>query len=181
MAREFDDLSDPLDPIPPSDQAPSCDDLLAQLAGQEIDRLVADRSWPQQTTETSPPAQPPACQPTMDQALDEVFSQMDLSSPPPAAADEEPGIDQQTELADLEPVEEEPDRLLGEERRQILAACPLPVEPLRAAAPLRLLQWVNAPLANASDRARHLIGGLAIALLACSAVILTYSLIFNRA
>jgi hypothetical protein len=179
MAREFDD--DPLDPIPPSNQAPSCDELLAQLAGQEIDRLVADRSRPQQATESNLPTQPPACQPTMEQALDEVFSQMDLSSSPPVAAAEEPGIDQQTELADLEPVDEDPDPLLSDERRQILAACPLPVEPLRAAAPLRLLQWVNAPLANASDGARHLIGGLAIALLACSAIILTYSLIFGRA
>jgi hypothetical protein len=106
MGQAAVDLPDPLNPAP-LDNVPSADDLLAQMAGDEIDRLLAEAeletqppSTPQPQAEAPPPAPldtppPPAAPPQAtappDEAdldvarqMDALFEELQAAPPPPA-------------------------------------------------------------------------------------------------
>lgn len=102
MGQAAIDLPDPLEK-PALGSAPSADDLLAQLAGDEIDRLLAEadvehpaepeasaagHSPPEPVAEAEPAPAPAAAQPQIEAQLDDLFkelSQHDAGQPAASA------------------------------------------------------------------------------------------------
>lgn len=164
-------------PAPPTASAASTDDLLAQMAGEEIDRLLAEAggevpppapaaqtvpstSRPS-TTSTDPP--PSVETPELGGVLDGLASD---SGPDPvaelAAVSQGPaaGIDSHTDpLAEEEAAAlAERGALTGQMRLDADGAPSTAADPL----PIRILAWINSPLDSCSEFGREAIGKIAI-------------------
>lgn len=189
------DLPDPLNPsLPPT--IARTDDLLSQLAGDEIDRLLkaADvESIPVQAG----PATPDPTQLNISAQLDNLFTQLDLlqdsTSLPPDQMQMEPGeFNSSSAVYASDEVNEPEDQSLDAAERDLLNSISIPNDPARAdraqptivadsALPfyLRPLEWINAPFAAWSERSRQIMGRIAIITLGFSIAILVYVLIFR--
>jgi hypothetical protein len=179
------DLPDPLESRgdnPDSAQAQSADDLLSQLAGDEIDRLLAESGdepaaqapHPEsQNLESPNPASPvEAKTPPVEVApppapvakKSPLEEEMDLDAAIDAAARERMAI---RDNGHEEPVDHSPQINLGDPARR------LPFF-------LRPLEWLSAPLDPWPDQLRDLIGKVGLLTLINALAVLAYVLIFRR-
>lgn len=188
-------LPDPNEPA--SATAASADDLLAQLAGEEIDRLLAeteDGAAPpaSPTAVPEPVADAPAVEPAVNAAsasintveqmgdqLDQLLKEIETPKPaPPEAPAEAPA--ETTTIAQLgaATTNSEVSALIGE---QVGASVddvlddgsPLPIY-------VRALELFNAPFAALPTGLREFLGKVAILTMFNSIAVLVYVLIFRR-
>ena len=186
------ELPDPLHP--PQMSAASTDDLLAQLAGEEIDRLLAEADSerppasapepvPATTTDAAsekPPAAP-APQAAISAQLDTLFAQLteDNASAPQAAAPQAEATTSQT----VSPA----DSISLTENTTALqrAALTGPIDSEATGArrlPLyfRPLVWLSAPLDAFPESVRDIIGKIAILTTVNALFILAYLVLFRH-
>ncbi|HEY2587488.1 MAG TPA: hypothetical protein VGI81_17210 [Tepidisphaeraceae bacterium] len=204
MGQAAVDLPDPLNPPPPADAAVNTDDLLAQMAGEEIDRLLAEQD-PERPAKPAPPPPPsksapnPSAQSGPSVASDKTkkSSEADglsgvlgglapaadagpdpvarLATPPPASSNGK----STAELLDEE--------LAADEARSALSSAKFKEKPDAAAAassspaplPLRVLAWISAPLDACPDHVREAIGKVAIITAVNAVAVLVYVLFFR--
>lgn len=225
------DLPDPLDDKPAG--ANNADDLLAQLAGEEVDRLLSEADVlpsadPLHPANIDLPAQP-AAPAEQEPSLDQLFDQFDGPQPPPSdapAASIEESITQRAQdlieqarleagqQVELDPASTEPSAAadlaaemeadeqahlaamlrintvapqataLIDEAQVEAAAAEQQADPSAIEQPtplvVRLLEWINSPLANLSERARQAVGKVALVTTVNALAVLLYVLIFRR-
>jgi hypothetical protein len=164
MGQATVDLPDPLQNTQPA-PAKSADDLLSQMAGDEIDRLLAETDSEPATAAGGAiaTAQPgsPAAPGTAD--LDAVLETA-------AAADHPAAIVQTTVPAPAQPpvsLDDSPKIELGDPVRGF---------PLL----LRPLQWLSAPLDPWPDQLRDVLGKVGLMTLINALAVLAYVLLFRR-
>lgn len=182
------DLPDPLQSPPPQAPQTSTDDLLAQLAGDEIDRLLSEVDGgapravaapfhvaPPTKPETEPthiaaaePAAEPAPAPEPSFVEQEVTAELDALFT--AAAEKDKALDAAAATASEQTSAAE---------RAGLATPEAPAADVDDALPwyLRPLEWLNAPLMIFPPGVRDLIGKAAIVTLLNATAILIYVLI----
>ena len=184
-------IVDPPDPQENSKPAPtnSADDLLSQLAGNEIDRLLAEsegQTLAAPAATLSPSAPPPS---TESVGFDSAQSAAEIDALLSAA--EQPPAQPQTQKP---PAVVSPADVLNEIVKKdaaIAAAAPVaskvdstPQLMLNVPPPLPLilkpLEWINAPLDAFPDRVREAIGKIAILTMMNAVAVLTYVMIFRR-
>jgi hypothetical protein len=182
MGQAVIDLPDPLEQPP---AGASADDLLSQLAGDEIDRLLGEAEDPPESAAevasaadttgavveaVDPPAVKPALPPVPSGELDQAIAAHADAVLGPSATPAEP-------VARPEPLATEP------ERDALLALAADAVEddePASLPLLLRPLEWLSSPLENLSPAARDLLGKAAIVTLVNSAAVIAYVLWFRR-
>jgi len=186
-------LPDPQDPAPAT--AASADDLLAQLAGEEIDRLLAesDEERPQPVIAPTPvpgatpqlvtgPAPEPSASvaATSIDTVEAMGDQLDallkeIETPQPAPADAPAAMKSIGQLGAT--TNNEVNALLGEQVGASAAmvddGSPLPVY-------VRALEVLNSPFASMPNSLREAFGKIAILTLFNSVAVLVYVLIFRR-
>ena len=194
---------DPLDESATTSIA-SADDLLAQLAGEEIDRLLAESEAERATADEraggaarviAPGAQ--RCD-SGNQTVTLIESAATSSPPalplaPEAPTPREPVVPAAPAAAAVvvpafeEPHESTSDAHAAAERAALSESAPAPDAPenvLGTAAPLpiylRPLEWLNAPLASCPERLRETLGKVAIVTLVNAIAVLAYVLMFRR-
>jgi hypothetical protein len=182
-----DTLPDPNEPAPAT--AVSADDLLAQLAGEEIDRLLAETEdglgatsiTPAPITQAEAAPAPSSTEGPVNagassiETVDKIGDQLDallkeIESPKPEA----PAAT--TTIAQLGAAtsESEVDALLGNESATPREdSSPLPIY-------VRTLEVLNAPFAAMPNGMREFLGKVAILTLFNSIAVLLYVLIFRR-
>lgn len=187
MGQATVDLPDPLEPQAPS--AASTDELLAQLAGEEIDRLLAeaDSELPGDAKQASAPPStidaPKATQvddvgaaagaasrsatANLSAELDDLFAQLNVGEAAPAEA----GAAKITAAPGVEPASA-PSTSVDKSESESMARRP----PFY----LRLLQWINSPLARCSDPVRDAVGKIAILTTVNAILILAYLLFLRK-
>jgi hypothetical protein len=185
-------IVDPPDPRENSKPAPtnSADDLLSQLAGNEIDRLLAESEGQTPATPAaatlSPAAPPPS---TESVGFDSAQSAAEIDALLSAA--EQPAAQPQTQKP---PAAVSPADVLNEIVKKDAASATVaptaakvdssPLLMLNVPPPLPLilkpLEWINAPLDAFPDRVREAIGKIAILTMMNAVAVLTYVLIFRR-
>lgn len=184
-------------PSPPIASAASTDDLLAQMAGEEIDRLLAESEG-----QAPPPAAPQAVSPA--------------PQPSTLPAGRSPSIDEGAQLGGVldglatDPGPDPIAELAGSSRRSGAGADthedPLAEEDAEASAErgalnlsargpfdgnaaaggagesllLRILAWINSPLDSCSDHVREAIGKIAILTVVNAISVLAYVLFLRR-
>ena len=182
MAQSVVDLPDPLDPIAlaplTNTTTAGVDDLLAQMAGDEVDRLLAEADIPReapaegvQAPVPTPPAAP-VSKPSVDANL------------PPAP------VDSQTSNAELDTATTPAERSGLE-----MPADPLPVETpafsetetgsaeeFNPALPwyLKPLEWINAPMQSLPEGVREGVGKIALLTLFNALAVLVYVFLFRK-
>lgn len=200
MGQAAVDLPDPLSPPVPAESSVNADDLLAQMAGDEIDRLLAEQDVDRSpkparagggasapsppSTATHPQAQP---NPPESDVLTGILGQI---PPEPDAAPHAvstlasnsngtPEGKSAAELLDEELAADEARAALSSARFQADsnaegsdAAPPLPF-------PVRVLAWVSAPLDACPDHVREAIGKIAI-ITAVNALAVLFYVLFLR-
>ena len=183
-------------PSPPNASAASTDDLLAQMAGEEIDRLLAE-SDERPAAATATPGEPLKPQPFLspapappENAPESDASQLrgflgglaDDPGPDPVAELAHPS---RTDAAKTPAGENRPDPLDDLEastaERAALSA------PARAANAdgsvsllVRVLAWINSPLDSCPDHVREAIGKIAILTAVNAMAVLAYVLFFRH-
>jgi hypothetical protein len=200
MGQAAIDLPDPLNPPPAAESAVNTDDLLAQMAGEEIDRLLAETEVERPAKPGSPvaardavPSPSPQSTPAAPQAETKV-SEADalkgvlggiapasdagpdpvakLAAPPQAS----PDVKSTAELLDEE--------LAADEARAALNAAKFQDKPESATSepasavpfPLNVLAWISTPLDACPDHVREAIGKIAIITLVNAVAVLFYVL-----
>jgi hypothetical protein len=185
-----DTLPDPNEPAPPA--AASADDLLAQLAGEEIDRLLAESddgapapgTVPTSDAQAAPIVESPTNVATDSiDTVEKIGDQLDqllkeIETPKPAAEPEAPAA--RTTIAQLGAAtsNNEVSALLGEQLGSraddaIDDGTPLPIY-------VRALEIINSPFAAMPDALREFLGKVAILTMFNSIAVLMYVLIFRR-
>jgi hypothetical protein len=161
MGQAAVDLPDPLEKPKPAPTT-SADDLLAQLAGDEIDRLLADADAGKSPTPASSPLEPPI-----------------LIESPPIVAEAAPVLE--------EPTPDRGDTETGNPERSALAASELAQQTmdlpdLDADVPLFLkpLVWLNSPLEMFPEQFRETLGKIAVLTLVNAIAVLAYVVLFRR-
>jgi len=170
MGQAVADLPDPLESANPSD-AKSADDLLSQLAGDEIDRLLAESDGepapPPKAAEATQPAPTvaPAAQPAETVDLDAV---LDTAVADHTAAAERSALHAAAHAPIIaEPVDQSPQIELGEGARRV----PLILRPL---------EWLSSPLDPWPDQLREILGKIGLMTLINALAVLAYVLLFRR-
>lgn len=203
MGQAAVDLPDPLSPPAPADSAVNADDLLAQMAGEEIDRLLAeqeverspkpvpaatsDKGAPAPATApnaTNPPAQSnPSESDALTGVLGQITPESDAAADPVAtlasASQSAPEGKSAAELLDEE--------LAADEARAAISSARFQADPDAAGSeassplplPLRVLAWVSAPLDACPDHVREAIGKIAI-ITAVNALAVLFYVLFLR-
>lgn len=199
------DLPDPLNPPPaaPADAVATTDDLLARMAGEEIDRLLAEHDGERPASASLPPSRAvPALQPPTASAPadvkakpDPVKSLLGELANDPAERDPLAGLLSVDTRASQPPEGKSVAELLDEEiaadeARAALSSAGLNAEeeadagidaPAAAVpAPLRVLAWVSSPLDSFPDHVRELIGKVAILTSVNALAVLIYVLFFRQ-
>lgn len=180
-----DSLNDPLHNAPQLSLG-NADDLISQLAGEEIDRLIGpDAPWqPQSAPELDfePHTAPKAAAPSVDQLtaeLDEVFERIrrdEPVQPPPQIDTSEP-----EPITLPEPVLamrrfDEPIGPEVEPRRSLIQ--PLEQPPLPAI--LKPIAWLNAPVAQLQGRSRFAVNVVSLLSFAGSVAAFVYVIMLRR-
>jgi hypothetical protein len=166
------------DPIE-HDAAPagSADDLLSQLAGEEIDRLLAESEAEREAAAPPEPEAPGAPPPAVDtpevdlgslQREAAAESIANASAPRPAAAASQTPPPQMTPAAPPRP---EPASKVPANRPDPDASMPVYLKPLI---------WLNAPLASLPVGAREALGKAAIVTLVNALAVLLYVMLFRH-
>ena len=208
MGQATVDLPDPLEPQTVS--AANTDELLAQLAGEEIDRLLAEADAeptpaPAQSSPTSSSPHPdlapnpsaaitPGSERAVAAQLDDLFAQLTQESPEaPAAAAAAP--DARQDVAQVAPATAfgAEDATTSAERGALNAAsgtgaAPAEdlnvvlsrIEDIRLPFYLRPLEWLSAPLNACPEHVRDVIGKIAIVTAVNALAVLAYVLFFRR-
>ena len=203
MGQAAVDLPDPLQ-APPEGAKTSTDELLAQLAGDEIDRLLAEADGgpppasrapfhialptrpghdarPEAPTDRDAPA--PVVETTKPGPTElDVAAEMDALFTAAAAKDAAAVADAKAR-AEAETTAAERDGLKAAAALSSPSAAP--VLPADDDAPLpvylRPLEWLNAPLTLLPESVRDVVGKIAIITLLNAAVILAYVMVVRRA
>jgi hypothetical protein len=190
------DLPDPLEHADGPDDSPDAasggvDDLLAQMAGEEIDRLLADADASRETSALSPTVEKPAPAapqpPPQRQSTPVARAPAAPAVPPtPAATDldlgttfaERSALDLPDPAAPSEPATSSVDASVFED----MAADAPEDESGETSVPIYLkpLEWLNAPLAALPEQVRDLVGKVALLTFFNAAAVLLYVLIFRR-
>jgi len=169
MGQATVDLPDPLEnPASPAQaQTQSADDLLSQLAGDEIDRLLAESGEEVTPGAKTPPIENPAVDPApaAAPAKTPLEKEMDLDAAIDAAARERLAIRDAAHDAG-ESTDASPQIDLGSAPR-------LPFF-------LRPLEWLSAPLDPWPDQIRDLLGKVGLMTLINALAVIAYVLIFRR-
>lgn len=200
MGQAAVDLPDPLNPPPVAESAVNTDDLLAQMAGEEIDRLLAETEVERPAKPAAPAAPRNAAPSPSSQSIPGVapaetkISEADalkgvlggIAPAPEAATDPvaklaapsqaSPDGKSTAELLDEE--------LAADEARAALNAARFQDKPESATAepasavpfPLNVLAWISAPLDACPDHVREAIGKIAIITLVNAVAVLFYVL-----
>lgn len=192
------DLPDPLNPpLPAESGVASTDDLLAQMAGEEIDRLLAEQEGehlaapaapvrvPAPSSVSSPAGQAkPADKESLHDYLGGLTS--DSTAGPVAVATPAEPVKSPSAAAKTtaELLDEE---LAADEARAALSSKHFreSAEPGGSAAgavvpvPLRVLAWISSPLEACPDHVREAIGKVAIVTVVNAVAILAYALFFR--
>ena len=152
------------------------DDLLSQLAGAEIDRMLAE-------ADVEPALPPPAAAPAADVPVAAVLAPVEAAPVEAAVATAEPPPPVAAPAADL-------DAVLSAAAAEKPAASPAaPAIPaqldLGGPAPrwsllLRPLVLINAPLDSYPDRVREAVGKVAVVTLVNAVAVIAYVVIFRR-
>ena len=204
MAQPAVDLPDPLNGGNLAGVA-NADDLLSQLAGDEIDRLLAESDGdapppPTAAAPTHPPAAAPpaAASPATPPAAAQpapVKSPAVAAIPAPAVSSIEASIDEilaDTATAATEEDDEPPHASVHAPGSTAAASKPVALteavarrldpepRPPRVGLLVKPLLWLNAPVANLPEPARELIGKVALVTLMNAVAVLAYVLIFVR-
>ena len=194
MGQAIADLPDPLEmtPPPPSTAA-ATDDLLSQIAGDEIDRLMAesegDRSVQSPVTFSIPEPSAPSIGDQIASVLNDLEAVTAVKSQSSDVATE-----QIPPVASNEIASRDPQGVMSTAERDALGLSNLAVETdaaehedaielERSSRPgivIRLLEMLNSPLSFVPDGARDAIGKLAIVTLANSIAVLVYVMLFRR-
>ena len=204
MGKAALDLPDPLQ-APPEGARTSTDELLAQLAGDEIDRLLAeaDSSQPAVTRapfHVAPPAGPEKesqPEPSAAMAVPEVPApsptELDVTAEMDALFSAATAKDEAAAAAVAEAAAEAESETTAAERDGLKAPMAVAAPESEAAEPepeeddaplplyLRPLEWLNAPLSILPESVRDIVGKIAIVTLLNAAVILAYVLVVRRA
>jgi hypothetical protein len=183
------DLPDPLNSTPdhtPQLSLDNADDLISQLAGEEIDRLIGpDEQWQPRAPSREPIAisRPVASEqkPVEDLAaeLDQLFDEIRTQQAPPPrpeidTSDPEPITLPEPVLA-MRKFEEIDDRdLVG--RRSLLD----PIEDPPLPKVLRPLAWLNAPVAQLQGKSRLAINAVSLLSFVGSVAAFVYVLILRK-
>lgn len=203
MGQAVVDLPDPMEQPP---AGASADDLLSQLAGDEIDRLLGESDVP--------PADPTEAEPepvaTMASPADAPPAPADAAPEPEALAQqlEQAKADAAAEVAEALPAAPPPapsgelDQTIAAAAESVLGPAPAPpaaaeagaerdglLTDLAAEAPddeppipllLRPLEWLSRPLDGLSPAARDFLGKAAIVTLVNSIAVIAYVLWFRK-
>jgi hypothetical protein len=196
-------LPDPLDEAASSTATTaiaSADDLLSQLAGEEIDRLLAESEAERAAVAEPAPAAalapvPPVEAHPANGPADDVIAATLAAAPAPApepipgpvAAPLEAAAPAPQVLAPPAPPvaapEPEPEVTAGAERialaDEIIVESPLE-EPSALPLYLKPLEWLNAPLQACPETLREVIGKVAIVTLVNAVAVLAYVLLFRK-
>jgi hypothetical protein len=156
MGQAAVDLPDPLEKPKPAPMT-SADDLLAQLAGDEIDRLLADADTGKEPAPEVAVIEVPA----LDAAPAPVVEEVE----PESAPEVQTGNTERAALAAEE---------LSHERVQ------LPDSDMDVPLILKPLVWLNWPLERFPDQVRETIGKIAVLTMVNSIAVLAYVIIFRR-
>jgi hypothetical protein len=182
MGQAVADLPDPLESANPSD-AKSADDLLSQMAGDEIDRLLAESDG------EAPPVERRAIAP-------EAAAKAASETPAPAAPVNAPAA-ALVQAVDLDAVLDTAiaDHHAAAEKSALHATAPAPVaaKPVdrspqielgegarRVPLVLRPLEWLSSPLDPWPDQIREILGKVGLMTLINALAVLAYVLIFRR-
>ena len=194
MGQAAVDLPDSLSPPPAS--AASTDDLLAQMAGEEIDRLLAEQDGEQPAKPAPAPPAPSALPSAAAETPKPAASQLDgflgglatESGPDPVA---ELAGASRSSAAGTSHDSNRPDPL-GEddasaERGALQAtagarasAAQVSTSESGASLPVRVLAWINSPLDSCPDPVREAIGKVAILTAVNAVAVLVYVLFFRH-
>jgi hypothetical protein len=197
MGQAAVDLPD--SPSPPPASAQSTDDLLAQMAGEEIDRLLAEADGerpPNPAPAPAAPAQraapPVAAAETSKSSASQLdgflgglatdsgpdpVAQLASSSQSPAAGAAHDG-NRPDPLGDDDSAAER--GALNSSVAGHAGAAQLPSGELTVPLPVRLLAWVNSPLESCPDQVRETIGKVAILTAVNAISVLVYVLFFRH-
>ena len=207
MGQAVADLPDPLEMPPPASLA-GTDDLLSQIAGDEIDRLMAEAEGGRPVAERrGVPAPTAPVSPTVDE-LTELLDKLHdapAAKPQPAveasAHESRAAVSQVADAMALTPpaIAHEAEALMSTAERDALGLSNLSdatdaaehddathivseeAQPVaRPSLLITLLEGLNAPLSFVPDAARDAIGKIAIVTLANSVAVLVYVLLFRR-
>jgi hypothetical protein len=165
------DLPDPLQNAGPA-EAKSADDLLAQMAGDEIDRLLAESEGESAPAPVTAPAPVPAPAST---ATAETTTKIDLDAVLETAAADHSASAERAALHEPQPqvpapvpvVKHSPQIELGE-----------PIRPLPLI--LRPLEWISAPLDPWPDQLREILGKIGLMTLINALAVLAYVFLVRR-
>ncbi|HEY0010123.1 MAG TPA: hypothetical protein VGB55_15470 [Tepidisphaeraceae bacterium] len=185
MANAVKDLPDPLEDAASPSKA-SADDLLAQMADEAIDKLIADAERggepfrPPVAAAQSP--EPPA---TAPEAQNGEFSEAFGETPAPVA---QPSPSLATPVNVVEPHEEpagfDPGVVIASEepapRHELHALLGEPAREQRSGLLLKPLEWFNAPFNFLPDTVRDVAGQVAIVTLVNALAVLLYIVLFRR-
>ncbi len=181
MGQAVVDLPDPLQNPKP---APSADDMLAQLASDEIDRLLADSD----DGKEAPSSPPPVSElPTPKSDAPAAASIPPTPTPPPAqvevAAVQPPAVEDRSAADDLA----ERKALIDAASATPPAAAPAePIQLMELRIPptlpaiLRPLEWLSAPLDSCPDTVREFVGRAAVLTMINAIALLGYVWLFRR-
>lgn len=192
------DLPDPLNPpLPAESGVASTDDLLAQMAGEEIDRLLAEQEGEHLAAPAAPVRVPapssvpspagPAKPADKEQLHDYLGGLSSDSNPGPVAVATLAEPVKSPSAAAKTTAELLDEELAADEARAALSSKHFreSAEPGGSAAgavvpvSLRVLAWISSPLEACPDHVREAIGKVAIVTVVNAVAILAYALFFR--
>ena len=205
MGQSVVDLPDPLEhavPQPLTSSAPAgVDDLLAQMAGDEIDRLLAEADAPRDTSPdlllqkndlmadgAVPTLSPPEAVVVESSAVPVLEKPVvDMSAPVPGVEVGASGVDIESAMTGAErsaldlpheqaTVASEPEATVFDEEEgdtpdELDESLPFYLKPL---------EWLNAPLEALPEGAREVVGKIALLTFFNAAAVLIYVLVFRK-
>jgi hypothetical protein len=188
MGQALVDPPDPLNNSSPA-QTTSADDLLSQLAGDEIDRLLAESEGQKPAAEPAP-ASPPAAEAVgfdKAQTAAEIDALLTEAKTTPVAPQEVSEAATPTETSAAAEVLKEIEQNDAQraamraadakaESAQIVIASPEPPLP----AILKPLEWLSSPLDACPDVVREAVGKIAIITMINALAVLSFVLIFRH-
>ena len=178
MGQATADLPDPTKDLSTA-HAGGADDLLAQLAGDEIDRLLAESDVEPVAVEKA--ATIAADAPVVAATATPTPSLTPTMAPAPIPVKSVPAADPEAQLAipsisQIATVLDEPEASTTASHHDVEMHHTAPPVPIW----LKPLQWMNAPLDALPDSLRDLVGKIAIATTANALAVLAYVALFHR-
>lgn len=182
MGQSVADLPDPLDqtaPEPLTATTPAgVDDLLAQMAGDEVDRLLAEAEIPRET-----PADPVET-PALTTPAPSVPEPIAKATKPPFPRDQitpADDLESATSTAERSGLEMPPEPAAAEPPAFSEAETGVPDAPdARLPWYLKPLEWINAPMQSLPEGVREAVGKIALLTLFNALAVLIYVFVFRK-